>query len=54
MDDNYAPTLGARKTNEDRTVTFEDNEVRKGQRWNILICIYKGRPNNIELPVERQ
>ena len=51
MDDNYAPTLGARKTNEDRSVTSDDNEV-KNVRGGIFSSAYiKGRPNNIELPV---
>ena len=55
MDDQYAPTLGARKTNEDRSVTSDDNEV-KNVRGGIFSSAYiKGRPNNIELPVnERQ
>tara|TARA_A100001035_G_C27737874_1_gene480014 strand:- start:53 stop:1345 length:1293 start_codon:yes stop_codon:yes gene_type:complete len=57
MDDDYAPTLGARKTNEDRSVTSDDNEV-KNVRGGIFSSAYiKGRPNNIELPVndsERQ
>ena len=51
MDDDYAPTLGARKTNEDRSVTSDDNEV-KNVRGGIFSSAYiKGRPNNIELPV---
>ena len=51
MDDNYAPTLGARKTNENRSVTSDDNEV-KNVRGGIFSSAYiKGRPNNIELPV---
>ena len=52
MDDNYAPTLGARKTNENRSVTSDDNEV-KNVRGGIFSSAYiKGRPNNIELPVD--
>ena len=43
----YAPTLGARKTNEDRSVTSDDNEV-KNVRGGIFSSAYiKGRPNNI-------
>ena len=52
MDDDYSPTLGARKTNEDRSVTFEDKEV-ENVRGGIFSSAYiKGRPNNIELPVD--
>ena len=51
MDDNYAPTLGARKTNEDRSVTFEDKEVEKVRGGIFSSAYIKGRPNNIELPV---
>ena len=52
MDDNYAPTLGARKTNEDRSVTFEDKEVEKVRGGIFSSAYIKGRPNNIELPVD--
>ena len=52
MDDNYAPTLGARKTNEDRSVTFDDKEVEKVRGGIFSSAYIKGRPNNIELPVD--
>ena len=52
MDDNYAPTLGARKTNEDRSVTFDDKEVEKVRGGIFSSAYIKGRSNNIELPVD--
>jgi hypothetical protein len=52
MDDNYAPTLGARKGEDSRTVRYGSNVV-SGVRGGIFSSAYiKGRPNNIELPVD--
>ena len=52
MDDNYAPTLGARKTNENRSVIFDGEEVRNVRGGIFSSAYIKGRPNNIELPVD--
>ena len=48
----YAPTLGARKGEDSRTVRYGSNVV-SGVRGGIFSSAYiKGRPNNIELPVD--
>ena len=48
----YAPTLGARKGEDSRTVRYGSNVV-SGVRGGIFSSAYiKGRSNNIELPVD--
>ena len=48
----YSPTLGARRGESTRSVTFGTNEVRSVRGGIFSSAYIKGRPNNIELPVD--
>ena len=48
----YAPTLGARKTNENRTVTFGANQVRNVRGGIFSSAYIKERKTNIELSID--
>ena len=48
----YSPTLGARKTNENRTVTFGANQVRNVRGGIFSSAYIKERKTNIELPTD--
>ena len=48
----YSPTLGARRGENTRSVTFGTNEVRSVRGGIFSSAYIKGRPNNIELPVD--
>ncbi len=48
----YEPTLGARRGEGTRSVTFGTNEVRSVRGGIFSSAYIKGRPNNIELPVD--
>ena len=45
----YSPTLGARKTNENRSVTFDGEEVRNVRGGVFSSAYIKGRTNNVDL-----
>ena len=48
----YSPTLGARKTNENRTVTFGANQVRNVRGGIFSSAYIKERKTNIELSID--
>ena len=48
----YTPTLGARKTNENRSVTFGNTEVRNVRGGIFSSAYIKERNTNIELPID--
>lgn len=48
----YTPTLGARKTNENRSVTFGTTEVRNVRGGIFSSAYIKERNTNIELPID--
>jgi len=48
----YSPTLGARKTNENRTVTFGVNQVRNVRGGIFSSAYIKERKTNIELSID--
>ena len=45
----YSPTLGARKTNENRSVIFDGEEVRNVRGGIFSSAYIKGRTNNVDL-----
>ena len=50
----YEPTLGARRGEDTRSVTFDSNEVRRVRGGIFSSAYIKGRRNNVDLSNPKQ